>query len=289
MPSLDTLAIDGKFRAFVYGYFKTGKTSGALTFPRPNVLDFDRGATVGLAPWHREKFNVDPRTVQFQQFGVEKITSRGVPTTYQVYDNACRYFDESMKPDKVDSFDTWIIDSATTLGEAAFVKGMILLGNKDFTGPKVLSYTHEKAVNKGMIVKKIQDYGAERSLLEQFLDMVLQSGKHVIVNAHAKDEYEGEGDDAKVVGIVPLLTGQSVQRVPLKFNEVYWIELIKDGPTTHAVVRVSVDGRIKRGSRLGLTDGTHWDWPSIREDLRTKGFTFSPDGTVPSTTAPKGA
>lgn len=279
MPTLDTLAIDGKFRAFVYGYFKEGKTAGALTFPRVNVLDFDRGVAVGLSPWFREKFKVDPKSIQFGQFGVEELTTRGVPKTYNVYDAACRYFDESMSKGKVDTFDTWVIDSATTLGEASFNKAMILLGNKDFTGSKVLSQTHAKAVDKGMIVKKIQDYGAERSLVEQFIDMILQSGKHVVVLAHAKDEYEGEGDDAKVVGIVPLLTGQSVQKIPLKFNEVYWVELRKDGPNTEALVFTSADTRIKRGSRLGLPDKTKWDWPSIREALAKNGFTFSPSGS----------
>lgn len=286
MPTLDSLASKGKFACFAYGYFKTGKTAGALTFPRVNVLDYDNGVVVGLAPWHQEKFKVDPQTVQFEQFGSEKLSEKGVAKTYNVYDNACRYFDLSMKSDRVDTFDTWVIDSCTSLTEAAANKAMILLGGTALTG-KVMSQTHSKAIETGMIVKKIQDYGAERSLTEQFIDMVLQSGKHVVVLAHAKDEYEGEGDNAKVVGVVPLLTGQSVQRVPLKFNEVYWIELVKEGPETHALVRTSADSRIKRGSRYGLPDKTHWDWPSICSALKSQGYTFSPDGTSPSTTAGK--
>ena len=300
MPTLDTLALDGKFRAFIFGYYKSGKTAGALTMPRPNVLDFDSGVVVGLAGWHREKFGVDPKSILFEQFGSETVTKEGVPKTYNVVDNAARYFDACMSsktvmwkssdgkeyPVNVDMFDTWVIDSATTLGEAAFNKGMILLGNKDFTGGKVLSHTHANAVKMGMVVKKVQDYGAERSILEQFIDMILKSGKHVIVLGHAKDEYEGEGDDAKVVGIVPMLTGQSVQRVPLKFNEVYWCEMRKEGLNTEAYLFTSADSKIKRGSRLGLSDKTPWNWPSVRDDLKSKGYSFSPDGAEsPSITA----
>lgn len=283
MPTLDTLQIDGKYRALAFGHFKSGKTAGALTFPRPNVLDFDRGVTVGLAPWWREKFKIDPNTIQYEQFGVEKLSPRGVPTTYNIYDNACRYFDKSMAKEHVDSFDTWVIDSATTLGESARTKGVILLGGTSLSA-KPLSGTQQKAINTGIVVPKIQDYGAERSLVEQFIDMVLQSGKHVVVLAHAKEEYEGEGNDARLVGVTPLLTGQSTQRIPLKFNEVYWIELAKSGPNTDAIVRVSADEKIKRGSRYGLTDKTKWDWSSIRTDLKKGGWSFSPDGSAPSTT-----
>ena len=285
MPTLDALTFDGKFRALIFGYYKQGKTAGALTMPRPNFLDFDNGIVVGLSPWHRERFKIDPTTVQFEQFGKEKITDRGVPTTYNIYDSACRYFDESMKPGKVDTFDTWVIDSATTLGEASFNKGMILLQGDNKLTKKALSFTFSQAQATGLIHKKKQDYGAERSLLEQFIDMIIYSGKHVVVLAHAKDEYEGDGDDAKVVGVVPMLTGQSVQKVPLKFNEVYWCELEKDGPKTEAKLFTSADSKIKRGSRWGLPNGTPWNWPAVRKELNTNGFHFSQDGTTPSTTA----
>lgn len=284
MPQLSSLRVDGKLRCLVFGYYKSGKTAGALTFPRPNVLDFDRGVAVALAPWWREKFKISPDAIQFEHFASDPTDARGVPTAHKAYDAACRYFDESMKPGNVDTFDTWVVDSCTTLGEMARNKGIVLLGGNQLSS-KPLSHTHQQAKSTGIIHMKMQDYGAERSLVEQFIDMVLSTDKHVVVIAHAKDEYEGSGDDAKVVGVIPLVTGQSAQRIPLKFNEVYWIELAKEGTATHSYVRTSADSRIKRGSRYGLTDRTHWDFKSVTDDLAKQGFTFSPGTVVPTTAA----
>jgi len=287
MPTLDSVTRGKKFKAFVYGHFKTGKTAGALTLPRVNVIDFDRGTDVAIAPWWQAKFGISPSAIQVSELVKDKTNSRGVPTEYAMYDTACKYFDAWMSPSRVDQFDTWVIDSLTSLSEAARNKGVILLGGTALAG-KPLSFTHKSALETGIVIPKMQDYGAERSLLEQFIDMVLSTDKHVVVIAHAKEEWAGEGNDAKLVGYVPMLVGQSVQRVPLKFNEVYWIELEKSGPVTDAVVRVAPadDGKlvIKRGSRMGLPDRTKWDWPSVRDALKPT-WTFSPDGTVPPTTA----
>jgi hypothetical protein len=139
-----------------------------------------------------------------------------------------------------------------------------------------MSFTHKQAKSTGLIHLKMQDYGAERSLTEKFIDKVLETGKHVAVLCHSKDEYEGEGNDARIVGKIPLLTGQSAQRVPLKFNEVYWIELEKVGPETKCLVRVAPDRLIQRGSRMGLPDRTEWNWKSVTTALASLGWNFSP-------------
>lgn len=290
MPTLGDKQHDGKFRCMAFAPFKSGKTAGALTFPRPNVIDFDRGTDVVLAPWWKDKYKIDPKSIMYEQFQERDLTSAGVPKTHNAFDDATKYFEACMSsktidwkspdgkisPVNVDMFDTWVIDSGTTLGEAARNKAIVLLGGSNAFTTKALSQTHKGAIGSGLIHMKMQDYGAERSLVEQFVDRVLASGKHVVLLCHAKDEYEGNGDDSKIVGRIPLLTGQSAERIPLKFNEVYWVELQKEGPVTNCLVRTSADTLIKRGSRMGLTDKTHWDWKSITTDLAKSGWSFSP-------------
>lgn len=179
---------------------------------------------------------------------------------FNAYDQACLYFDEAMG--KPDSFDAWVLDSATTLGEFSRTKGVILLGGTAF-GPKPMSYTQSNAIKTGMLLPRLQDFGAERSLLEQFIDMLLDTPKHVIVLAHEKELWEGEDDKAKMVGIGPLFTGQSVERVPLKFSEVYNLRIQKEGDGFKRYLQTQPDGIRGCGSRLGIPTGTEWSYAAL--------------------------
>jgi len=51
-----------------------------------------------------------------------------------------------------------------------------------------------------LLVPKIQDYGAERSLVEQFVDMVMSTTKNVVLICH---EYEQTDDGGNVLGFSP--------------------------------------------------------------------------------------
>lgn len=267
MTTLAELKLNDKWRVLCYGQFKTGKTAGAATFPRPRIISLDPdGADTLLNPELEKKFGYSKSVVDVFIPRPDKRTSRGIATEFNVYDSSCLYFDEAMK--KPDSFDTWVLDSATSLGEAARTKGVILLGGTSLS-PKPMSNTQKNAISTGMLLPRLQDFGAERSLLEQFIDMLLDTDKHVVVLAHEKELYEGEGEASKMVGIGPLFTGQSVEKVPIKFSEVYNLRTRKEGSNFVRYLQTSPDGIRACGSRRGIPDGTLWNYEALTTALKT--------------------
>jgi hypothetical protein len=253
-------------RILPWGKIKVGKTYGAGTWPRPCFLDFDRGIATLASPDFTRVHGL--RNIIYEQFGEKDFDSRAIVKTHNAYDDACRFFDEMMAPANRTKFDSWVIDSGTTLFRSAENKGVILMGTKEY-GER--SKSHQLALKRGMLIPVIQDYGAERSLGEQFVDMVLSTDKHVLLLCHEREQRDKAGD---LLAITPMLTGQSAEVVPLKFDEVYNIQAQK-GEThynkeTHVVtqdwirlIQTTPDGLRAVGSRNGVPDGTAWNYEAI--------------------------
>jgi hypothetical protein len=274
MPLLSEWQPSDPVQLLPYGLAKVGKTWGALTAPLPVVFDFDNGIATGRNPEFVKRFG--QRWIYYETFRERSLT-KGVPTQHNAFDDACRFFDEWMKPsgswknsitgttDKTgrDMFQTFIIDSATSLSEIAQNKAVIVLGGMG------LSKSHSEGMKSGLVVPKIQDYGAERSLTEQFIDMVRSSGKNVIVICHEKEVVNDQGS---VVRIVPLLTGKSAETIPLKFDEVYNIRVEKKAKSTggyelRRYLMTQPDGIRKVGTRYGIPDGSEWNWDTVQAAL----------------------
>ena len=258
-----------QLKILVWGKSKVGKTFGAGTFPRPCILDFDRGMSTLLGPDFVRKHGV--RQFIWEEF-YERSFKGAIVTAHNAYDDACNFFDQMMKAENRSRFDTWIIDSGTTLSSDAQNKAVILLGTKDY---HFMSNTQKEALQHGLLVPKIQDYGAERSLVEQFVDMVLSSEKHVVFICHEKEVRNKEGD---LIGLVPNLVGQSAEAVPLRFDEVYNIqankgELKYDKATSKTeqmwdrVCITQPDGLRKVGSRHSIPDKTPWEYEWIAKAI----------------------
>lgn len=271
MPLIQDWQPSDPVQILVYGKAKTGKSWGALTFPRPVVFDFDRGVATARNPDFVAKHG--QRWIFYETFA-EKNMKRGVPLSANAFDDACRYFDEWMKPKGKwvspsdgktyevgrDQFDTLIIDSGTTLSELAQYKAVIVLG-----GMK-LSKTHEQAMSSGLLIPRIQDYGSERSLVEQFTDMIKDSGKNVVMICHEKEMVNEAGS---VTDIVPLLTGKSSEVIPLKFDEVYNLRIKKQGSEVVRYLQTQPDGIRKVGTRYGMPDGSLWNWDTVQAALQS--------------------
>jgi hypothetical protein len=275
MPIVKPWSLGATLQVFVFSMYKAGKTWGAGTFPRPNFIDTDGGtAVLGSSAW-RQAHPVAPSSMfeRFKELNVNKKT--GIITDHNAYDDCCRYFDACMSQKtikwrstsdgqlydvNVDMFDTWVVDSLTSLSELAMNKAIVLLGKKEFSAT---SATHAQAKQFGMVYPKIQDYGSERSLVEQFVDMVRDSGKNVVVLAHEKEVTNSLG---QVTAKVPLVTGKSVQAISAKFDEIYSIRSKRvDGVSKR--VLVTQDEFIKVGSRYGLPNGTEWSYEAITKAL----------------------
>lgn len=258
-------------RVLPWGKSGSGKTYGAGTFPRPNFLDYDRGLGTLYAPDFLRKY---PKQKIIHRSFVEKTFKGPIVTAHNAYDDSCRYFDEMMK--RSSEFDTWVIDSGTMLSDFSQHKAVILLGTKEYG---FMSQTQKQAEQFNMLVPKIQDYGAERSLVEQFVDMVLSTDKHVVMVCHEKEQRDKAGD---LVAIVPRLTGQSDEAVPLRFDEVCNIQSHKVGADYDKASNTTVlkwnrvcitqpDGLRKVKSRNGVPDNTLWDYTSVLAAL-TKSY-----------------
>lgn len=245
-------------RVLPWGASKVGKTFGAGSFPRPNYLDFDRGIGTVFSPDFFKIYGY--RKIQHREF-YERSFIGPIVNAHNAYDDACRYFDECMKPGKVNTFDTWVVDSGTTLSADAQNKAVILLGTDAFHH---MSNTQKEALQYQLLVPKIQDYGAERSLVEQFVDMVLSTTKNVVFICH---EYEQKDKQGTLIGLQPLLTGQSRQAVPLRFDEVYWIRAKREGKDWKRVCMTQPDGIHTVGSRSAVPNDILWDYEAILKAL----------------------
>lgn len=250
-----------RIAALVFGKFKVGKTWGAGTFPRPNFMSFDKDGISVLLNHEFIKQHGYRGGIEFEQFWDKKKDSKGIVRAHNALDDACRYFDKWMAVGLRDQFDTWVVDSGTTLSEAAMNKALILMGT---SGLGVKSNTLQVGHNTGMIAPKMQDYGAERSMLEQFIQMILDTDKHFLFLCHEKELVTEEGI---VKAIVPLLTGKSVEAVSVKFNEVWNVQRVKKGTDWHVVLKTQQTSILKVGSRLGIPEDTPFEYDAIRTVL----------------------
>lgn len=267
MPNIkDPIPGSDKLKALIFGPYKTGKSWGAGTWPRPNFLDFDRHISMFKGPEFIKQHGL--RDIKYQQFFEKDTDSKGVPKSHNAFDDACKYFDSEMKPGNRDSFDTWVIDSATTASQYASNKGVILLGTGGAVGQT--SNTWKQALITGLLIPKKQDFGAERSMMEQFVQMLLDTDKHVVLICH--DQQKGYNDEKTgaftVTDVVPLLTGKSVQEIPVKFNEIWYLKIKKDGPVTKRVIQTHADTIRRCGTYLGIPDDTEWNWDAIQKAIK---------------------
>jgi hypothetical protein len=281
MPTTNDLSFNDPFRVLVFGQYKTGKTEFAATFSRPNFIDFDGGIITVIGKGFVQRHG--RREIMFDQFPAE-YDPRGFPKNYEPFDRACRYFDACMSSGKEwtafngkryqvgrDMFDTWVVDSATTGSELSLAKAVILLGGKDSVARfGQQSGTLSGVRDFGLLVPKIQDYGAERSMLEQFVQMTKDSGKMFVLICHEKElrgKAPAPGVPGPVEAYVPLLTGKSVQTIPIMFNEVYNSRVRPFGETMKYYLQTEPDGLRACGSRLGIPNEIDNTWDAIKSAL----------------------
>lgn len=280
MPGLEDFSPNPKVKAIIVSSPKVGKTVGAATFPRANFISFDEEGLTSLKnPLMEAKFGFSKRGIMYEVFKDDYLPN-GVVKAHKALDNACKYFDACMSkttqswrslgngkqyPVNVDMFDTWVIDSGSTLVKAATNKAIILAGSKSIPG--LVSSTWETAQKTGMVHRKIQDMGAERSMTEQFINMVRATDKHVLLLCHEREMWEGEGDNAKLIAITPLFTGQSTELIPGEFNEVWWVTAQPKGPEIVRQLQTVPGQKRIAGSRLGVPNETPFEWEAIKKAL----------------------
>lgn len=248
----------------------TGKTWLLCTFPRPNVFDFDGKIGVARNPDFIKRYGL--RSIEYEQF-FEAKRKQGIATNHIAYDNACRYFDLWMAPGKRDTFDTWGIDSGTSLGEVSRNKAVAVLG-----GAK-RSKTLDNAMQSGLMIMEYQDWGGERSLTEQFIRMVKDSGKHLLVNVHQRETLNENGI---VTQVKPLFTGQSADIIPSMFKDVWHLRVQGGTGTMKRILTAEYNGITLARSELGIGTIDDPDYDKIIARIRERqqaAIALSPSAT----------
>jgi AAA domain len=246
-------------KALVFGRSKIGKTFGAGTFPRPAFIDCDKGIGALASPDFIKLHGWRPE-IEYEQFTERNVNPRGVPQGHNAFDDVCRYFDKLNSPAMRDKWDTLVTDTGTSLSAYAMNKAIVLLGGT-FKG--VTSGTLAEALTHGLVFPKIQDYGSERSMVEQFIAMCYDLDKNFLFLCHEKEITDKEGNPT---AITPLLTGKGVEAISALFDEVWNVRIKKVGPDTVRYLQTKPDGIRMCGSRNAIADGTPWDYPSVAKE-----------------------
>lgn len=240
--------------ALIFGAYGAGKTGSLASWPRPRILDFD-GRAITLLSRLNPVYDWQANIVKFKE---NVINSMGVikDDGHFAFDDACRAVDRWASKNERDKWDTLAVDTGTTLADLANGKAIIL--NKKMG----LSETYAKAVQYNVTIPRIQDYGSERSLMEQFVRMCVNEfpDKNFLFLCHEK---EVSSESGSVTAITPLLTGRGAVAIPTMFGEVWNLRVEGAGDFAKRYLQTQRDGIRGCRSDLGLPNKTAPDYPSI--------------------------
>lgn len=226
MPRLSDLPKGESVTLLVYGPAGSGKTELCGTAgSRALWINTGLGIVTIQSPGFKQRHpNVDPI--------IETVEDDLDPKTPTGYDKACDTLDAYLDPKHpmYNEYDTIIIDDATTLRRYAMDKGV-----KD-NSEAGLSKTYEQR-QKGKAITTVQDYGAEMSLIDQFIiyytRICKSSHKHFILTAHERIQYNKAsqiGAPPTVNSIKPGFTGQTFpDSVTGHFDLVWHLETLGAG------------------------------------------------------------
>lgn len=237
---LDSLAKGESETFLIYGGSGTGKTWFAGTAgDRTLFIDNGNGINTFHSPLFQQKVGANPIIISIG----EKMEGRGVFDDAIAYDLVCDTIDYALQKFP-EEFDTIVIDDVTQLRKSALNKGLEF--NQNTGKSQTLKNIKEKY---DMVVAAVQDYGAEMSLVEQFIagytTTCKQAGKHLIMNAHERLTYrKGEkiGDPAVLAKTSPGFTGQTFpDAVTAYFDHVWYFQVV--GAGSQRVWRATTQGR----------------------------------------------
>lgn len=215
-------------RFLVYGQSGSGKTYSLRTAKKPLFVDsFDPGGSVVLSDLIEKG-----QAVVRSEFELEDPKH---PSAFEKWDKA---FDELEKAGVAGQFGTYVLDSATTWGQAC------------------LNYVMKKAGRAGGTPQQ-NDWYPQMVLMEAGIRRIFALPCDVIFICHddvQKDEIVGKLSRA------PMLTGKSKTRIPLLFSEIYYSDSKRSSKGTEYVWQLTRDNTNQAKSRLCGLAGKQLDF-----------------------------
>ena len=219
------------FALLLIGTPKSGKTTFALNFPKPWILDCDNNLA-GALRYH--KGTGDPITDFFFSDPNEE------PDKDKRWQLAMRELVEAVKSPEVE---TIVVDGLTVL--AWWLESHIL---KNSVGdPK------GKLVIAGENVMSIQHWNPFRNLMVKFVMAARQAGKPFIMTCHETME---TNDDGAVIAYRPLISGQLRHNLAGLFTDCWRCETSNDAKGSKYSVRFQPRSLMQIGNSLQISKAT---------------------------------
>lgn len=240
MPKVSELKPGACTKALVFGPPKAGKTFFAGTWPKPGFVDLDYGIKV-LATQAFKSKHPKADDAEYAQF-TDEVNDKGIALSPKAFWDALAYTNKLIADPEIE---TIVIDSLTSLSTLARNVGLAA----NAKGRRSQTLTDAKI--NGLVLMTMQDFGAEMSAIEQFIDQLVSVDKHVLVLAHEKAE---TNDTGIVLSVGPLITGDRLRaKIARWFDDVWYMEATGEGEKRkHVLVTASDKKRKTVGSRLGL-------------------------------------
>lgn len=234
------IEIGDSIRTLIFSQPKAGKTTLAATFPGASIADFDGdGVKVVKSKYFQEKYPKKDEDIIYESF-VNPVDRYGLPTSTDAFWNAIEWVNRVIAdPNRK----TIVIDTLSSMSKVASHAAIKV------SGTRKRSNTWQNAATDHMMLLTMQDFGAEMSAVEQFLDQLMNvKGKHILVLAHERQE---TSDSGAVISRAPLITGDRLRAaIPRWFDDVWYLDTDMQGKRT---LRCQPFGNLKGvGSRLGL-------------------------------------
>lgn len=187
-----------RFSALVTGESGAGKSFLVSTARRPVHCDsFDPGGTKGLRKW-----------IDSGEIIADTQWEREDPYDPKVFGEWMKTVDIRMRTGYFDMFGTYVLDSATTWGDA------------------VMNYQLGKADHAGEAPKWNRDYTPQKTLMINYVKKLMNLPCDFILTGHLRqmEEVIGQSKDGESIKRVYyrfFTTGQAMVTIPLQFDELY--------------------------------------------------------------------
>ena len=256
--TLDQVDPVGRTEAMIVGAPGTGKTVLAGTFPGPfRWLAADGETCIKSLRWAFKDGHMSITDMK-QVVAYTPAETEGIyPDKPNAFNLASDMIEHWFSEADVGKWEggTLVIDSLSEVNEWSMNVGLDL--NSQFPSvSKPLSGSH--AINKKArlrIVTGMQDYKSAMALTQGFInDIRAQCAKHnrnLVILCHEFPEYEGKGDDERLIAIKPYLHGKLRDTLPKSFDDVWFMSTYMKGTGTEYKVQLQADHLRKAKTRWG--------------------------------------